>query len=125
MMVVRSNAGVGDTNIEALYYLSIAAARETLDLTAAYFVPRPAFIDAPCDAARRGVRGRVLVPGRNIDKPPLLVAGRVSYDDLLDCGVEIHEYQPTMLHAKTMVVDGGWSSVGSVNFDNRSFQLHD
>ena len=125
MMVVRSSAGVGDTNVEALYYLSIAAARETLDLTAAYFVPRPAFIDALCAAAERGVRVRILVPGRNIDKPPLLVAGRASYDALLQCGVEIHEYQPTMLHAKTMTVDGCWSSVGSVNFDNRSFQLHD
>ena len=125
MMVVRSSAGVGDTNVEALYYLAIAAARESLDLTAAYFVPRPAFIDALCDAAGRGVRVRVLVPGPNIDKPPVWVAGRVSYDELLDCGVEIHEYQPTMLHAKSMVVDGAWSSVGSVNFDNRSFQLHD
>jgi len=125
MMVVRSSAGVGDTNVEALYYLAIAAARETLDLTAAYFVPRPAFIDALCDAAERGVRVRVLVPGPEIDKAPVRVAGRVSYDQLLDCGVEIHEYQPTMLHAKSMVVDGAWSSVGSVNFDNRSFQLHD
>jgi cardiolipin synthase A/B len=125
MMVVRSSAGVGDTNVEALYYLAIAAARKTLDLTAAYFVPRPAFIDALCDAADRGVRVRVLVPGENIDKPPVWVAGRVSYDQLLDCGVEIFEYQPTMLHAKSMVVDGAWSSVGSVNFDNRSFQLHD
>jgi cardiolipin synthase len=125
MMVVRSSAGVGDTNVEALYYLAIAAARSTLDLTAAYFVPRPAFIDALCDAASRGVRVRVLVPGPNIDKPPVWVAGRVSYDQLLDCGVEIFEYQPTMLHAKSMVVDGAWSSVGSVNFDNRSFQLHD
>ncbi len=125
MMVVRSSAGVGDTNVEALYYLAIAAARETLDLTAAYFVPRPAFIDALCDAADRGVRVRILVPGPNIDKPPVWVAGRVSYEQLVSCGVEIHEYQPTMLHAKSMVVDGGWSSVGSVNFDNRSFQLHD
>jgi cardiolipin synthase len=125
MMVVRSSAGVGDTNVEALYYLAIAAARETLDLTAAYFVPRPAFTDALVDAAERGVRVRVLVPGPNIDKPPVWVAGRVSYDELVDAGVEIHEYQPTMLHAKTMVVDGAWSSVGSVNFDNRSFQLHD
>jgi cardiolipin synthase len=125
MMVVRSSAGVGDTNVEALYYLAIAAAREQLDLTAAYFVPRPAFSDALCDAAERGVRVRVLVPGPNIDKPPVRVAGRVAYDQLVDCGVEIHEYQPTMLHAKTMVVDGAWSSVGSVNFDNRSFQLHD
>ena len=125
MMVVRSSAGVGDTNVEALYYLAIAAARETLDLTAAYFVPRPAFIDALCDAARRDVRVRVLVPGPHIDKPPVRVAGRVSYDELVDCGVEVYEYQPTMLHAKSMVVDGAWSSVGSVNFDNRSFQLHD
>jgi cardiolipin synthase len=125
MMVVRSSAGVGDTNVEALYYLAIAAAREQLDLTAAYFVPRPAFSDALCDAAERGVRVRVLVPGPHIDKGPVRVAGRASYDQLVECGVEIYEYQTTMLHAKTMVVDGAWSSVGSVNFDNRSFQLHD
>jgi cardiolipin synthase len=125
MMVVRSSAGVGDTNVEALYYLAIAAARETLDITAAYFVPRPAFIEALQDAAQRGVHVRVLVPGPHVDKPPLRVAGRVSYDDLVDAGVQVFEYQPTMLHAKTMVVDAGWSSVGSVNFDNRSFQLHD
>jgi cardiolipin synthase A/B len=125
MMLVRSSAGVGDTNVEALYYLAIAAARETLDLTAAYFVPRPAFIDALRDAAGRGVRVRVLVPGPHIDKGPVRIAGRGSYDELVEAGVEIHEYQPTMLHAKTMVVDGMWSSVGSVNFDNRSFQLHD
>jgi cardiolipin synthase A/B len=125
MMVVRSSAGVGDTNVEALYYLAIAAARGRLDLTAAYFAPRPAFIDALCDAAERGVRVRVLVPGQNIDKPPVRVAGRASYDRLLACGVQLFEYGPTMLHAKTMVVDDAWSSVGSVNFDNRSFQLHD
>jgi cardiolipin synthase len=53
------------------------------------------------------------------------IAGRAAYDDLLEAGVEVFEYQPTMLHAKTMTVDGAWSSVGSVNFDNRSFQLHD
>ena len=125
MMVVRSSAGVGDTNVEALYYLAIAAAQESLDLTAAYFVPRPAFSDALRDAARRGVRVRVLVPGPHIDKAPVRVAGRASYDDLLADGVEMFEYQPTMLHAKSLVVDGVWSSVGSVNFDNRSFQLHD
>ena len=125
MMLVRSGAGVGDSNVEALYYLAIAAARETLDLTAAYFVPRPAFIEALCDAAERGVRVRVLVPGPHIDKALVRVAGRAGYDELVDCGVQIHEYQPTMLHAKTMTVDGRWSSVGSVNFDNRSFQLHD
>jgi cardiolipin synthase len=125
MMVVRSSAGVGDTNVEALYYLAIAAARETLDLTAAYFVPRPAFADALCDAAERGVRVRVLVPGRHIDKRAVRVAGRAAYDQLVACGVEVYEYRPTMLHAKSMTVDGAWASVGSVNFDNRSFQLND
>jgi cardiolipin synthase A/B len=125
MMVVRSSAGVGDSNVEALYYLAIAAARESLDLTAAYFAPRPAFIEALQDAAERGVRVRVLVPGGNIDKPPVWVAGRASYDALLRAGIELYEYRPTMLHAKTMTVDGAWSAVGSANFDNRSFQLND
>jgi cardiolipin synthase len=68
---------------------------------------------------------RVLVPGENIDKPPVWVAGRASYDELLAAGVEVYEYRPTMLHAKTMTVDGVWSAVGSANFDNRSFQLND
>jgi cardiolipin synthase len=125
MMVVRSSAGVGDTNVEALYYLAIAAAKRSIDLTAAYFVPRPAFTEALQDAAERGVRVRVLVPGRNTDKPPVWIAGRAAYEDLLEAGVQIHEYQPTMLHAKTMTVDGIWSAVGSANFDNRSFQLND
>jgi cardiolipin synthase A/B len=125
MMVVRSSAGVGDSNVEALYYLAIAAARESLDLTAAYFAPRPAFTEALQDAAERGVRVRVLVPGENIDKPPVWIAGRASYDELLSAGVELYEYQPTMLHAKTMSVDGAWAAVGSANFDNRSFQLND
>ena len=125
MQVVRSSAGVGDTNVEALYFLAIACARETLDLTAAYFVPRPAFAEALADAAQRGVAVRVLVPGEHIDKGFVRVAGRAAYDDLLDAGVRIWEYGPTMLHAKTLTIDRAWASVGSVNFDNRSFQLHD
>jgi cardiolipin synthase len=125
MQLVRSRATVGDTNVEALYFLAIACARRTLDLTAAYFAPRPAFVDALCDAAGRGVRTRVLVPGPHIDKQFVRMAGRAEYERLLEAGVEIYEYGPTMLHAKTLCIDGAWSSVGSVNFDNRSFQLHD
>jgi len=125
MQLVRSAAGVGDTNVEALYFLAIACARETLDLTAAYFAPRPAFVKALCDARERGVRLRLLVPGPHIDKELVRIAGRAVYEPLVECGVEIFEYQPTMLHAKTMCIDGVWSTVGSVNFDNRSFQLHD
>ena len=122
---VRSKSGVGDTNVEALYYLSIASAKRSIDLTAAYFVPRPAFVEALTTAAESGARVRILVPGPHIDKGFVRVAGRAAYCDLLRAGVEMFEYQPTMLHAKTMVVDGSWSSVGTVNFDNRSFQLHD
>jgi cardiolipin synthase A/B len=125
MQVVRSQAGVGDTNVEALYFLAIASAQRTLELTAAYFVPRPAFIEALCDAAERGVDVRILVPGTHIDKGFVRTAGRATYEELISCGVRIWEYCPTMLHAKTVVIDGAWSSVGSVNFDNRSFQLHD
>ncbi|HEV2062005.1 MAG TPA: phospholipase D-like domain-containing protein [Solirubrobacteraceae bacterium] len=125
MQVVRSAAGVGDSDVEALYFLAIASAHESLDLTAAYFAPRPAFVEALCDTAGRGADVRILVPGPHIDKGFVRMAGRATYDELLEAGVRIWEYQPTMLHAKTMVVDGAWSSVGSVNFDNRSFQLHD
>ncbi len=125
MQLVRSKSGVGDTNVETLYYLAIASARKSLDLTSAYFVPRPAFTDALCDAAERGVDVRIIVPGPHIDKGFVRVAGRDSYGALLDAGVRLFEYQPTMLHAKSLVVDGCWSSVGTVNFDNRSFQLHD
>ena len=125
MQVVRSAAGVGDTNVEALYFLALAAAKETVDITSAYFAPRPAFVRAMVEAAERGVRVRVLVPGPHIDKQFVRIAGRAVYDELLEGGVRVFEYQPTMLHAKTVVLDGIWSSVGSVNFDNRSFQLHD
>ena len=125
MQLVRSKAGVGDTNVEALYYLAIASAKRSIDLTAAYFVPRPAFVEALTKAARSGVRMRILVPGSHIDKRFVRTAGRAAYDALLDAEIEIYEYRATMLHAKTMVVDGVWSSAGTVNFDNRSFQLHD
>jgi cardiolipin synthase A/B len=125
MQLVRSKAGVGDTNVEALYFLALESAQRTLDLTAAYFSPRPAFVQVLCDAAERGVHVRVLVPGPHIDKEFVRIAGRAAYEALLDCGVEVFEYQPTMLHAKTLCIDGAWASVGSVNFDNRSFQLHD
>ena len=122
---VRSNAGVGDTNAEAIYYLAIASAHRTLDLAAAYFVPRPAFIQALCEAADRGVEVRVVVPGSYIDKSMVRTAGRAAYDELLEGGVRIFEYKPTMFHVKTLSVDRQWATVGTVNFDNRSFQLHD
>jgi cardiolipin synthase len=125
MQVMRSSATIGDTNAEALVYLALAAAKRAIELTSAYFVPRPAFTEALVEAAERGVELRILVPGSHIDKEFVRTAGRAAYDRLIGVGIEIYEYCPTMLHAKTLTVDGIWSSVGSVNFDNRSFQLHD
>jgi cardiolipin synthase len=125
MQVIRSSAGVGDTNVETLYYLAIASARREVELTSAYFAPRPAFLGALVDAARRGVRVRVLVPGEHIDKDVVRRAGRATYGQLLRGGVQVFEYGPTMLHAKSLMIDGAWSAVGSANFDNRSFQLND
>ena len=125
MQVVRSSATVGDTNAEALIYLALASAKKTIELTSAYFVPRPAFTDALVEAAERGVDMRILVPGSHIDKEFVRTAGRAAYDQLLEAGVRLFEYGPTMLHAKSLVIDGVWSCVGSINFDNRSFQLHD
>jgi cardiolipin synthase len=125
MQVMRSSATVGDSNAEALIYLAVAAAKRSIELTSAYFVPRPAFTQALVEAAERGVHMRILVPGSHIDKQFVRTAGRAAYDELIGAGIEIYEYCPTMLHAKTLTVDGIWASVGSVNFDNRSFQLHD
>jgi cardiolipin synthase len=125
MLSVRSSAGVGDTDVETLFFLTIAAARRSIDLTSAYFAPRPAFLHALADSARSGVAIRVLVPGPHIDKDIVRHTARSVYGQLLEAGVRVFEYQPTMLHAKSMVVDGVWSTVGSANFDNRSFQLND
>jgi cardiolipin synthase len=125
MLSVRSSAGVGDTDVETLFFLTIASARRAIDITSAYFAPRPAFLSALDDAARAGVAVRVLVPGAHIDKDVVRHAARSTYGQLLEAGVRVFEYGPTMLHAKSMVVDGVWSTVGSANFDNRSFQLND
>ena len=125
MLAVRSSAGVGDTDVETVFYLTIAAARRSIDLTSAYFAPRPAFLHALADSARSGVALRVLVPGPHIDKDVVRHTARSVYGQLLEAGARVFEYQPTMLHAKSLVVDGVWSTVGSANFDNRSFQLND
>lgn len=123
--VTRSSTGKGDTNAETLFFVAMAAARKRLWLTTAYFAPRPALVDALVEAAERGVDVRILVPGPHIDKDIVRKVGRTNYSKLLAKGIKIYEYQTTMLHAKTMAVDGVWTTVGSINFDNRSFALND
>jgi cardiolipin synthase len=121
----HSSPDEGSENIRLMYLLSIACARRTLLLTQAYFVPDDLLIDALAQAARRGVRVEVIMPGASIDTPSVRQASRARWGPLLRAGVKLHEYQPTNLHAKIMVVDDLWSSVGSTNFDNRAFRLND
>jgi cardiolipin synthase len=108
-----------------MYLLSIAAARRTIDLSMAYFVPDELASDALTAAIRRGVRVRIIVPGHNTDTALVRSAGRATWGPFLQAGAQIHEYQPTMFHCKVLVVDGLWVSVGSTNFDTRSFRLND
>jgi cardiolipin synthase A/B len=124
VQVTRSSATKGSTDIEELFYSAIAGASERLWVTTAFFVPPDAFVDALCAAAGRRVDVRILVNGPHIDKEVLRRAAQRSYDRLLGCGVRIFEYQRTMLHAKTLMVDGAWASIGSNNFTNRSLALN-
>ena len=110
----------GSTNAERFMALSIAGSRQRLWITNSYFVPDDDFRRGLVRAARRGVDVRVLTAGPKTDVKTTTWAGRARYRQLLEGGVKIYEYQPTMMHAKTMVVDGLWSTVGSLNFDNRS-----
>ena len=116
---------LGSTAAERFFALSIAAARKTLYITNAYFAPDGNFVDLLAAAARRGVDVRILTAGRRTDVNVVRLAGRASYETLLGSGVRVYEWHPTTLHAKTFVVDGMWSTVGSMNFDNRSMALND
>jgi cardiolipin synthase A/B len=116
---------IGSTAAERFLALSIAAARKTLYISNAYFVPDDDFRRLLSDAARRGVDVRLLTASEKTDVPATRYAGRGRYEELLRSGVRIYEYSPSMMHAKTFVVDGVWSSVGTMNFDNRSLAFND
>ena len=123
--LVRSSPTGGSNDLKRLYLLAIASARRSLDVTSPYFVPDESTLWSLEDAVRRGVRVRLLVEGEITDAMPVKYASRHYYDRLLSLGVEIHEYAPTMMHTKVLVVDGIWSMFGSANFDNRSLELND
>jgi cardiolipin synthase len=124
-MVQRSSPTGGASDLKRLYLLSIAAARRTLDISSPYFITDESSDWSIERAVKRGVKVRILVEGDLTDAKPVKYAGRYAYQRFLDMGVEIYEYQPTMMHAKAMVVDGSWSLFGSANFDNRSLELND
>ena len=123
--MVRSSVEDGAESIHLMYLLSIAAARHNLRLATAYFVPDDRAVEALVAARRRGVDVQILVPGPIIDTEVTRAASRALWGPLLQAGVPIYEFQPTMFHCKVMVVDDVWTSVGSTNFDNRSFRLND
>jgi len=123
--VFQSSPREGSESVEVMYLLSIAAARKHIRLSAAYFVPDKISIEALVQARKRGVEVEIILPGAKTDVIVVRRASRSSWGRLLAAGVKIYEYQPAMYHCKVMVVDDVWVSVGSANFDNRSFRLND
>jgi cardiolipin synthase len=122
--VVRSSPEDGAEAMRILYMLSLAAARRSIYIANSYFVPDDMAVQALVAARKRGVDVQVIVPGPVIDTGITRRASRARWGPLLEAGVEIHEFLPAMYHCKVLVVDETWVSVGSTNFDNRSFKLN-
>lgn len=124
-VVLWSNPTAGASNVKLLYLLAIGAARKTLDIQSPYITLDESTRWSLAEASKRGVRIRIVTEGDITDAMPVKHASRFGYQQLLDQGVEIYEYQPTMMHTKALMVDGAFSVIGSVNFGNRSFELND
>jgi cardiolipin synthase A/B len=123
--VIKSSPAEGSSTVKLLYIISICSAVKTIYINNAYFLPDSDTIRALEGAVRRGVDVKVIVPGDFTDVPIVRQASRFHYELLLRKGIHIYEFQGTMMHAKTMVVDGIWTTIGSSNFDDRSFRLND
>ncbi len=123
--VFSSSPAGGSESMQLMYLFSITAAAKSIDLSAAYFVPDELTHKALVEALQRGVKVRIIVPGSHIDSNTVRSASRATWGPLLLAGATIAEYEPTMFHCKVMIVDGLLTSVGSTNFDNRSFRLND
>lgn len=120
-----SSSEGGSESVRLMYLMSIAAAGRSIRLANAYFVPDDLAVRLLVDARKRGVAVEIIVPGKYIDFTVVRKASRARWGPLLEAGIEIYEYQPTMYHTKVMIVDEHWVSVGSTNFDSRSFRLND
>ncbi|HZN48913.1 MAG TPA: phospholipase D-like domain-containing protein [Ramlibacter sp.] len=121
----HSSPSGGSESMQLMYLIAITASVKTLDIASAYFVPDPMARVALVAALKRGVRVRVITPGRKIDQQTVRHASRALWGELLEAGLEMYVYQPTMYHCKMVLADGLLSSVGSTNFDPRSFHLND
>jgi cardiolipin synthase len=124
-MVVRSSPSDGASDLKRLYLLAIAMARRSIEISSPYFVTDESTTWALDDARKRGVTIRILVESDITDHKSVKYASRDAYDGMLASGIQIYEYQPTMMHTKVMVVDGILNIFGSANFDNRSLELND
>ena len=124
-MVVRSSPSDGASDLKRLYLLAIAMARRSIEISSPYFVTDESTMWTLNDARKRGVTIRILVESDITDHKSVKYASRDGYDDMLEEGIQIYEYRPTMMHTKTMVVDGVLNIFGSANFDNRSLELND
>ena len=123
--VFSSSPNGGSESMLMMYMMAIAAATRSIDISSSYFVPDELTRKTLVSAVKRGVRVRIITPGEHMDAETVRRASRGLWGDLLEAGVEMHEYQPTMYHVKAMIVDGLMTSVGSTNFDVRSFRLND
>jgi cardiolipin synthase len=123
--VFSSSPTGGSESMHLMYLMALTAAEHDIQISASYFVPDDMTRRALVDAMKRGVRVQIILPGKNIDAETVRSSSRGMWGELLQAGAEISEYQPTMYHCKVMIVDGLLVSVGSTNFDDRSFQLND
>jgi cardiolipin synthase len=123
--VVPSNPRPSSSASQTLYSVAISAAERRISIANSYFVPNDTSLALLVAASRRGVNVRILVPGKVNDVPVTKAGARSRFGELLRAGAKIYEYQPTMMHAKTMVVDDLFATVGSTNFDSRSFRYND
>ncbi len=126
VLVVNSTPSAGGaTRARTLYQVLAASAQKAIDITTPYFLPDRSLSDEIVRASQRGVQVRIIVPGRHSDHLLTRSSSRRGFGKLLKAGVQIFEYEPAMIHAKVLMIDGLWSVVGSTNFDNRSFGLND
>jgi cardiolipin synthase A/B len=125
MQMFMSSPAGGSASMRLMYLTAITAAQESIDIEAAYFVPDALMTRELVKARARGVKVRLLVPDKHIDSETVRIASKHGWGPLLESGVEIHEYEPTMLHCKMLIFDRYMVSVGSTNFDMRSFELND
>jgi cardiolipin synthase A/B len=125
MVVTSTPSQGGSTRARVLFQTLVASAHKSIQITTPYFLPDTSLREELVKARQRGVEVRILLPGGKSDHLMTRASSRRVYGPLLLSGAEIYEYQPSMVHAKIMVIDGLWSVVGSTNFDNRSFGLND